>query len=300
MNKSIIITGGNGQDAQILARKIKNFKVNILINKKLTSSFKKKYITYAKIDLKNYNQVCEQIKKIDPYAIIHLASKNRTANNKKLSFNIHYKNNLLMTKNLLKAMIFLNKKIKFIFAGSSQMFKKKTGIVNERSIFEADCHYSKYKIDSHKLIINYKKKFKLNATTAILFNHDSIFRDKKFLFPRIISYLKKNNSKKLNEIYKSNIRGDFSHADDICNGLLQIINLKKLPDKIILSSFKYTYINDLLNFGISKFKIDNNFSGSNKKKTNLILGNNSFAKKILKWKIKKNSLFAFKEILKNS
>ncbi len=300
MNKRIIITGGNGQDAQILARKIKSYKVNILIHKKHSSFLNNKNINYNKINLTSYLEVYNQIKKIKPYAIIHLASSNNTANNKKLLFKTHYKKNFLMTKNLLNAVVFLDKRIKFIFAGSSQMFRKKIGIVNEKSTFKANCHYSKYKIDSHKLLINYKKNFKLNAATAILFNHDSIFRDKKFLFPRIISYLKKNNLKKLKEIYKSNIRGDFSHADDICNGLLQIIKLRNLPDKIILSSFEYTYINDLLKFGTSKFKIDNNFLISTKKKTNLILGNNSFAKKILNWKIKKNSLIAFKEILKNS
>jgi len=51
---------------------------------------------------------------------------------------------------------------------------------------------------------------------------------------------------------------------------------------------------------MKKFKIKNKVLRSSKKKTDLLLGNNTFAKKILKWKIKKNSLSAFKEILKNS
>ena len=64
MNKRIIITGGNGQDAQILARKIKSYKVNILIHKKHSSFLNNKNINYNKINLTSYLEVYNQIKKI--------------------------------------------------------------------------------------------------------------------------------------------------------------------------------------------------------------------------------------------
>ena len=63
---------------------------------------------------------------------------------------------------------------------------------------------------------------------AILFNHDSIFRNKKFLIPRLIRLVKSRNFKKLQEIYKENISGDFSHADDICSGLFKTNVIKKI------------------------------------------------------------------------
>ena len=51
MKKNIIITGGNGQDAKILARNIKKYQINFLIKKKDKFLIKNKNITYSKINL---------------------------------------------------------------------------------------------------------------------------------------------------------------------------------------------------------------------------------------------------------
>ena len=131
-----------------------------------------------------------------------------------------------------------------------------------------------------------------------MFNHDSIYRNKNFLLPRIAKYLKTNNFLKLKEIFNENIIGDFSHAEDVCSAIFKIHQLKKLPDKIILSSYKYTSINELILYGIKKLKINNFFKSKVKLKKKLLLGNNSFAVRKLNWKLKKSSLQAFKEILK--
>ncbi len=139
------------------------------------------------------------------------------------------------------------------------MFGNKKGVVSEKAKFRGVCHYSNYKIDSYKIIKKYKKKYKLNTSTLILFNHDSIYRNKNFLLPRIAKYLKTNNFLKLKEIFNENIIGDFSHAEDVCSAIFKIHQLKKLPDKIILSSYKYTSINELILYGIKKLKINNFF-----------------------------------------
>lgn len=297
MIKNIIVTGGNGQDAKILAKIIKSYNI-YFITKKIIKK-KIRHLNYQNINLHNFKKTSELIDKINPSGIIHLASKNETAHNKKLKFKDHYFNNYQITKNLLNSVAIYSKKTKFIFAGSSQMYGRKSGVVTEKSKFKPNCHYSKYKVDSYNLIKSYKKKFNLNASTLILFNHDSKYRNKNFLLPRIVHYLKKKNLSKLSDIYNENINGDFSHAEDICNAIYKILNLKNLPDRIILSSFKLTSINDLINYGLKKFKINNFPKSKVNKPKKLLIGNNTFAKKKLNWKIKKNSLIAFKEILKN-
>ena len=296
MIKNIIITGGNGQDAKILAKIIKGYNIYYIVKNKTKKNFKNLY--YFELDLLNFKKTCEFIRLINPVGIIHLASKNETAKNKKLKFKTHYLKNFLITKNLLDSIIRYNNKIKFLFAGSSQMFGNKKGVVSEKAKFRGVCHYSNYKIDSYKIIKKYKKKYKLNTSTLILFNHDSIYRNKNFLLPRIAKYLKTNNFLKLKEIFNENIIGDFSHAEDVCSAIFKIHQLKKLPDKIILSSYKYTSINELILYGIKKIKINNFFKSKVKLKKKLLLGNNSFAVRKLNWKLKKSSLQAFKEILK--
>ena len=175
------------------------------------------------------------------------------------------------------------------------MFKKKGGIVDERSKLGPSCYYSKYKIEIHKYLIKMKNTFNLFATTAIFFNHDSKYRNSKFLLPRLAKLIKKNQIKEIYKIYQHNIYGDFSHAEDICRGIISLLNLKKSPDKIILSSNKLSRINKLIEYGLAKKKISFNFALPNKKIVNLI-GDNALARKVLKWKPKLNHLIAFKEI----
>jgi GDP-D-mannose dehydratase len=297
--KTIIITG-NGQDTKILVRKITNYDVFVFTKQKAELKFKRKNIHYVSIDLLDYAKVKKKISEINPVTIIHLASKNETGFNKKLKYQIHYHDNYLMLKNILQSVSSFNPKIKILFAGSSQMFKKKTGIITEKSKFKAKCYYSRYKIDSHNLLNVYKNNFLIESTTMLLFNHDSIFRNKKFLLPRLKNYFQKKNFKKIREIYTLNLKGDFSHAEDICDAIIKLLNLKKLPKRIILSSNKITKINDLIDYGLKKINHQNliiNLSVK-REKDNYLIGNNNKAIKLLNWKIKKNSLLAFKQMIK--
>jgi len=299
MKKRIIITGGLGQDAIILNNLLikKNYSTYLIINKKKPK--KKINTTFLNINLLNLKKVNECINNIKPHAIIHLAAKNISLPKRKsMMSEIYYRQNFLMTQNLIDSIIKYNKKIKFIFAGSSQMFMKKKGIVDENSKFKATCYYSKYKIDAHKYIMKKKKLYSLNATTSILFNHDSIHRNKIFLLPRLALYFKQKKISLIKEIYNDDIFGDFSHAEDICNGIFLILKSNKNPDKIIFSFNNLISINKLIEIGLNKFKINNNFKVNNSKIIKLV-GNNNFAKKILNWKITKNSELAFQEIIKN-
>jgi len=144
MKKRIIITGGNGQDATILNKLLpkKKYHTYLIVNK--TNSKNKINATTLKIDLLDIEKIKSCLVKIKPHAIIHLAAKNYSSPNKKnMNYDIFYKQNYLITLNLINSLINVDKNIKFIFAGSSQMFLKKKGIVDENSKFKSSCYYSK-------------------------------------------------------------------------------------------------------------------------------------------------------------
>ena len=102
----------------------------------------------------------------------------------------------------------------------------------------------------------------------------------------------------IKKIYQEGIEGDFSHAEDICNGLYLLLKSNKNPDKIIFSSNKISFINNLIKYGLKKMKINIKIENKIKKKeSKKLIGNNSFAKRLLKWKNKKNIYLAFEEIL---
>ena len=158
-------------------------------------------------------------------------------------------------------------------------------------------NYTKFRIKSAQYLFIKKRKFKLNATVLILFNHDSRYRNPRFLLPRLIKAIKNNNVNFIKKIYNEEIIGDFSHAEDICNGIYLLIKKDKNPDKLILSSGKKTYINKIIRLFYKKIK---NIKPNNKiKSQNNIIGNNQLARKTIGWKLKKNIIIAAKEIYKN-
>ena len=294
--KNIVITGALGQDGIILSKILlkKNFNVLGLVKKINTKKLKK--VSYHKINLSDYNKICNFLDKIDPFSLIHFGSDN--PDYKELKKKDFYKNNLKSTKNLIKYFSLQKPNRKLILIGSSQMYKKSKKIVNLKSNFDPSDSYTKFRVESYKDMLNKKKIYKSNIITAILFNHDSIQRNKKFLIPRLIRLVKAKKYMKLNEIYKENISGDFSHAEDICNGLYKLIISKNNYDKLIFSSNIKTSINEIIEFLLKKNKIKNTFINPNLKNNSNPVGDNSFTKNKLNWKIKKNIFIAVDELNK--
>jgi len=250
--KRILITGVFGQDGTILTSILnKNYKIYGTYKtntRKRKKNFKN--VKYIKINLYNKYEVFNKLKKLNLYCVIHFGSSN--PNYKELRKKNFYKKNLLATKNLISFIKEVN--VRFIFPGSSQMYKPSTKKISERTIFKTSNSYSKFRVKAHKYLMEIKKKNNLNATSVILFNHDSKYRSNKFLLPRIINAVKNKNIKFIRYIFYQNIVGDFSHAEDICNAIHFLIKSKKNPDIVFLSSNKKTKINDLIKYIIKKKK----------------------------------------------
>jgi GDP-D-mannose dehydratase len=291
VKKNIIITGAYGQDGTILSKIIDKDKYKVIGIVK-NFNFKKhlQNVTYQKINLLNRKLVFKKIKNLKPFVLIHFGSENPSFNENKKKEIDFYTKNFEITKNLIDGFAKL-KKSKLIIIGSSQMYRENIKKIDLTTKFSQSTPYTKFRIDSFEYMIKQKKKYNSNMVMAILFNHDSIYRNKKFLIPRLIRLIKNRNFKKLQEIFNENISGDFSHADDICAGLLKLMISKKNPDKLIFSSNKRTNINKLINYLLKKNKIKKNLLSKINKKRLLPLGNNLYTKKILNWKIKKNVFF---------
>ena len=300
--KKVLITGALGQNGKILSSIYlkKKFRVYGFIRR--NKKKKIKHVNYILEDLKNKKKIIKYLDKIRPNIVIHLASINKTYSErlKKDKYYNNYYINLKITKNLVDAINEINLKTKFIFAGSSLMLNNiRRNKISEKSSLKSKDFYSKYKIDAYKYI---KKNSKNNffATTVILFNHDSIYRDSNFLIPKLIYAFKKRNAKFIRKIYNLNISGDFSHAEDICKGIYKISVIDKNIEKIILSSGKRFYLNSIIDFLEKKFDLKINKNNLSKDKKNFkAIGSNYLAKKILNYKSKKTPIDVCKEILKN-
>ena len=298
MTKNVFITGGLGQDGQILIRLLEKKKIN------LTIFYKKKKpkfygsANFIKENLLNKKKLDLLFSRVKPDIIVHLAANNPSYLQK--NYKIFFLENFIATKNIFYSTFEANLKAKFIFCSSSQIFKKKSGLVDEKSQKIITTDYTNFRIKSDAMMLKYKKQKKINYTNAILFNHDSKFRNPKFILPRIINAIIKKNISFLKSIKKANIYADFSHAEDICRGLLKLMFSKVNMDKLIFSSGKNTSINEIIQYVIKKNKLNINVNFTENIIKKSLLGNNTLLKKNLNWSPKKNIYTAANEIYRFS
>ncbi len=298
--KKFLITGAKGQDGLILSKILirKGHKVYGIIKKKNYLSSVKK-VKYLKLNLLNKKKILNLLREIKPNIVVHLGSSNPSYEEIKKKKNF-YDKNFLESKNLIDALLLTKTNIKFIFANSSQIFKSKNKKkkINEDSKFYKYNDYTKFRYNIFKYLKKTKNNPKFKFTNLILFNHDSKFRNSKFLLPRIVKHIKNKDFKSLSEIFKQNISGDFSHAEDICNAIYLLTISNKSVDNLILSSGKRTKINNIIKFLLKLSGLKYRFL-TPKKPYLMLCGENKLAKRILNWKLKKNIYIASKEIYKN-
>ena len=293
--KNIFITGGQGQDGRILIDLLKKKKVKLnIISKRNVKSIKN--VNFIKSNLLNKKKIKKIFSKNKPDIVLHLASNNPSYNQD--NYKLFYQDNLIATKNIFLETFEANKRAKFITCSSSQIFKKRNGLVNENSKIIKSSFYTKFRIDSDKIMLKYKIQNKIKYTNVILFNHDSKFRNKKFIIPKIVDALINKKILFLENIFKQNIYADFSHAEDICRGLSKLMFSNINIDRLILSTNKEISLNDIILRTIKKNKLDINIVKLKKNKKKSLIGSNNLAKKILKWEPKKNIFQAVNEIYK--
>jgi GDPmannose 4,6-dehydratase len=92
------------------------------------------------------------------------------------------------TINLLEAIRFLDRPIRFYSAGSSECFGDTEGrAANEQTPFRPCSPYAVAKSTAHWLVANYRTAYGLHASTGILFNHESPFRPERFVTKKIVT-----------------------------------------------------------------------------------------------------------------
>ena len=91
------------------------------------------------------------------------------------------------TLNLLEAMRFVGRPIRFYNAGSSECFGD-TGaaVANEATPFRPRSPYAVAKVCAQNLVTNYRDAYSLFACTGILFNHESPLRPTHFVTQKIV------------------------------------------------------------------------------------------------------------------
>ena len=181
--------------------------------------------------------------------------------------------------------------------------------LNENSKMDPASPYGVAKLYAYNIVRNYRESYNIFAANGILFNHESPLRGENFITRKItigISEIFHGHKKNL-EIGNFYSKRDWGHAKDYAEAIWRILQHKKPLDLVIATNKSYS-IKDFIKECFKFLKINIRFVGKglnervvdkngktwikiNKKfkrpkDINILLGNPSLAKKVIKWKNK--------------
>ena len=310
MSKIALITGILGQDGSYLAELLlnKGYSVHGVV-KKESYTDKKKFWRIKKIlrdlvlhshNLDNLESFYSILEKVNPSEVYHLAGQSYDGHSFKNEF-YTFKNNIDTTHYILSSINKFNNKIKFFFAGSSEMYGNVTSFPqNEETIFNPVSAYGISKVTAYLLVKSYRSQFNFLGSTGILFNHESPRRDLYFVTRKIsngVARIKKGLQKKIS-LGNVNSSRDWGHAKDFVNAMWLMLQQNK-PDDYVIGTGKKHSVLDFANKAFAHvglnykdfIDLDKNLIRSEKSDNRV--ADCTKAKKVLNWKPK----FSFDQLV---
>ena len=305
MSKVALITGITGQDGSYLSELLlsKGYKVHGIVRRVAFEDENHRLsriknilndVTLHAGSLESYASLFNIILKIKADDIYHLAAQSYVGYSfedefSTLNININGTHYLLSA-----AKEFADNKVKFYFAGTSEMFGKvKETPQNENTPFNPRSSYGISKVTAYHLIKNYREAYNLHASSGILFNHESPRRGFEFVTRKIsfgVARIKKGLQKKL-RLGNIKAKRDWGHAKDYVEAMWLMLQQKK-PDDFVIGTGKEHSVEDFakkafahvgLNYKDYVISDKNLFRPA---EVDTLLADSSKAKKILKWKPK--------------
>ena len=262
MSKVALITGILGQDGSYLAELLlgKGYKVHGIVRKKNPRD-KKKFCKIKKIqkdlilyedNLDNLDSFYKILEKVNPNEVYHLAAQSYDGHSFNNEF-FTFKNNIDATHYIVSAIKKFNNKIKFFFAGSSEMFGNIISFPqNEKTVFNPISAYGISKVAAYYLVKSYRINFNFLGSAGILFNHESPRRDLCFVTRKIsygVARIKKGLQKKIS-LGNINSSRDWGHAKDFVNAMWLMLQQDNPDDYIIGTGQKHS-VEDFLKVAFS-------------------------------------------------
>ena len=303
MSKTALITGITGQDGSYLSELLlsKGYKVHGIVRRVALEDeahrlwrIRKilKDITLHSGSLESYATIFNIILKIKPDEIYHLGAQSYVGYSFEDEFST-FSMNINGTHYMLSALKeFTDKKVKFYFAASSEMFGKAKEVPqNENTPFHPRSSYGVSKVTGYHLVKNYREAYNLHASNGILFNHESPRRGFEFVTRKIsfgVARIKKGLQKKI-KLGNIKSKRDWGHAKDYVNAMWLMLQQDK-PDDYVVGTGKQHSVEEFAKKAFAHvglnykdyIEIDKSFQRPAEVDT--LLANYDKAKKILKWK----------------
>jgi len=239
-----LITGITGQDGSYLAELLlsKGYEVVGVARRSST-------ITYERIDhllddihvvqgdLTDQGSILGLIEEHEPIEIYNLAAQSFVPTSWRQPALTGDVTALGVTR-MLEAIRFVNPKIRFYQASSSEMFGKVIEVPQkETTPFYPRSPYGVAKVYGHWITVNYRESFNLFATSGILFNHESPRRGLEFVTRKITDGVARIKLGLSNELRLGNLesRRDWGFAGDYVEAMWLMLQQDE-PDSFVIGT----------------------------------------------------------------
>src|SRR5919108_1745293 len=187
-----LITGITGQDGSYLAELLlsKGYRVIGVARRSSTVTYERiehllDNITVVQGDLHDQGSLLALLEEYQPTEVYNLAAQSfvpTSWNQPALTGDI----TALGVTRILEAIRFVNPKIRFYQASSSEMFGKVVEVPQcETTAFYPRSPYGVAKVYGHWITVNYRESYGMHASSGILFNHESPRRGLEFVTRKI-------------------------------------------------------------------------------------------------------------------
>ena len=270
--KKVLVTGITGQDGLFLTNilldskkpyeivgitrdvKSKNQFFNNL-NKINNNKGLKNSVRLIDIDLLNFEATRDFIQSYAPDFVYNLSGPSSVYDS--FTDKSIYDSILKIFDNLTSSLIENNLFPKFFQASSSELFANSSEALNESSLLLPRSPYAKAKLKNHYKVTSLKENYSWSIYSGLMFNHESEFRKKDYLFPKIINAALNISRKNQNvlKVGSLDMIRDWAFAGDIVNAIDLLLE-KKMYEEYVIGSGVGTTIENIISYVFGYFDLD--------------------------------------------
>jgi GDPmannose 4,6-dehydratase len=259
-----LITGITGQDGSYLAELLleKGYEVVGMMRRSSTNITERiehllDKITVVKGDLLDQGSLLGILEEHKPTEVYNLASQSFVADSWSQPIFTGDVTALGVTR-LLEAIRFINPKIRYYQASSSEMFGKVQEVPQkETTPLYPRSPYGVAKVYGHWITINYRESYNIFAASGILFNHESPRRGLEFVTRKITDTVARIKLGKTKELRLGNLESkrDWGFAGDYVKAMWLMLQ-QDHPDNYVIGSGETHSVREFCEIAFSHVGLD--------------------------------------------
>ena len=259
-----LVTGVTGQDGSYLSELLlsKGYKVIGVARRSSTVTFERinhllDDITVVQGDLQDQGSLLAFLEEYEPTEVYNLAAQSfvpTSWNQPALTGDI----TALGVTRMLEAIRFVDPKIRFYQASSSEMFGKVVEVPqNEATPFYPRSPYGVAKVYGHWITVNYRESFNMFAASGILFNHESPRRGLEFVTRKITDGVARIKLGMQKELRLGNLESqrDWGFAGDYVKAMWMMLQ-QESPDNFVVGTGKTHTVREFCDIAFSHVDLD--------------------------------------------